>query len=135
MPSLFVALARDAQKIVFAHHGEAWLWTPMAPAADRNAPAVADPARAPATLVGIYFEKAAQPLIRNGYDPRTDQRPGVSNAHPRVEFPGDIAAAQQVVNAGDILTRLSNGRRYVVASTLTKKTGVQVCTVNAMGAA
>lgn len=134
MTSPFVALARDAQRVAFEHHAELWRWIPMKSApGDRNAPPVYDDARSPAVVRGIYFEKKADPLIRNAFDPRTDQRPGVSNAHPRVEFSADCSEAQQVFQAGDTLVRLSNERRYRIMTTLAKKTGVQVCTVNSQG--
>jgi hypothetical protein len=134
MPSPFVTAARVAQAAVYAFHGESFDFAPMAKAGDVNAPAIVDPDRAPALgLVGIYFEKDARPLIANGYDPRTDQRPGVMNRHPRVEFSADCAVAQIVFRAGDLLTRTSNARRYRVAAVHTLRTGVQVCEVNSLG--
>ena len=135
MPSPFVVQARQAQQAAFDLHAESWIWRPMTSADDRNAPMIDDSSRQGATVPGIYYEKAAVPLIRDGYDPRTDQRPGVSSAHPRVEFPASCAEAQQTFRTGDLLIRLDNGRSYRIGATQTKKTGVQVCAVHAMASA
>jgi hypothetical protein len=134
MVSPFVALARAKLAPAFAHHGEEWAHQPMTPAADKTAPAVPDVTRPPQDLIGIYFEKPANPNIVNAYDPRADQRPGSQIGSPRVEFPPAPTNPNAfALRAGDILTRASNGRSYQVATPHVTKTGIVVAPINSLG--
>ena len=133
MPSPFVTLAREAQSHAFDHHGEMFTHFPMMPAPDKTRAALPDPDRASRVLPGIYFEKDARALIPNGYDPRTDQRPGTKSDHPRIEFPATLAVDGFVARHGDRFERASNGRAYHVSAVHVKKTGVVVCEVNSLG--
>lgn len=135
MSSAFIVAARDAQARAFDWFGELFDFIPMSEQADRTAPQIPAADRDALTgdlgLRGVYYAKPADALIRNGYDPRTDQRPGVSTMHPRIEISADFAGVD--VRTGDILVRQSSRRRYRIAATSSKPTGVLVCTINFVG--
>ena len=125
----FAQIAARAIRGVFDRFGEEWLLSPYAPAADVNAPAASDPMRSCVTLRGIYFDPQALPLIPNGFDPRTSQRPGTMGGKPRVEFLPDDVAACGGLRKDD---QIANARQGVfrISSTFTKSHGVVVAYVN-----
>ena len=130
MPTPFETAAASAVAAVHARMAKDWILSPYTPAADVNAPAVPDPSRSCVTVRGIYFDAQAAPLIPNGFDPRTSQRPGTMGGKPRIEFlPADVAAAGGL-RASDQIEPAEGGQIWRIESVYTKPYGVVVATVN-----
>lgn len=131
--STFAAEFATAFADVECVHGEGFLLTPMRRNVDRNAAAIPDTDRAPIEIIGVWHDGVANPAIVNAYDPRTDQRPGTIAGKPRVDFgPGRIPAGVSL-RAGDLLTRLSDGRVWRIDGVLLSRQRITRCDVNIIG--
>jgi hypothetical protein len=131
MPSLFASELLELFAAVSELQAQTYIWAPMTSAADVNAPPIADTSRTGASVMGIFYDKQAKPLIPNGFDPRTDQRPGTLSGTPRIEFLPDSTGFTPDLRAPDLLSS-ETGNTWRIISVFTTKTGIKVAAVNAV---
>ena len=116
--------------------GEPFLFVPMADATDRNSPAIADPTRQPATVIGRWSDKAEPLNQSDAYDQRTDKRPGVSNARTTIFLSRQDAPEGEPelwVRRRDRLTRVADGTIYQVVTAIPSGRLRIRCDVNRLG--
>lgn len=131
MPTAFDRFDRVSDRVQAAVYGERFEHRPMArPAGDRDARLGPDPGRAVTLFVGILTTHPASQNIPDNYDPRTDRRPGVSAPVDQIEIPAEAGVS---VEEGDILVRVSDGRRWQIANTADDDAGRVKATVNRLG--
>lgn len=130
MASVFAGEFLSAYGEVEATFGEAFLLKPMTPAVDRNAPAQLDQTRQMVTITGVWHDAPANPQMVNGYDPRTDLRPGTMATKPRVDFGPDRIPAGVIIRAGDLLQRTGDGRVWRITSVEMTRFRITRCEVN-----
>jgi hypothetical protein len=126
----FLEEASTAIDAIAVVHKDLYTITPMREADDRNGSPVLDTSRPVLTdIVGMFYDPAAKPLVPNGFDPRTSQRPGTMSGHPKLDFPPSVAATLDI-RRHDIVLNQRSGMRHRIATTFTTKAGVRRCEVN-----
>lgn len=110
--------------------GETFLFEPRRAAKDVNEPDGPDPERQAAEIVAVFRSREADPFARNAYDPRADQRPGVTG---RVDVVTFSAADAPAARRGDHLTRLSDGRKWRIERVLVTAARRADAVVNLIG--
>ena len=136
MPSLFAAEVLDATAACDEVMAEAvHVLTPMATTSNTG-PAGPDPSRQSVVFMATFRDPEAKPLIPDGYDPRTFQRPGTQSSHPRVQVtPAQMAMLPLplVIKNGDLLTRAADGKIWQVSSSSVSTSGILRAPVNLVG--
>lgn len=130
--SIFSEAAARGIAAVHAVMAEDFKLTPMRVAADDPDGFEVDATRPFAVVPAILFDPTAKPLIPNGFDPRTDQRPGTAGSEPRLEIAPTAAMAVSGFRRGDILTKVEGGSRWRVVSAQSTPRGLVVLKVNAL---
>ena len=115
MSSLFQEAAAKASAAIDAVYGETFLFHPMARAADVNARASADPARAVTTIVAAFHDieaRGGSDLVGERQMIRV-QRPMHASDRPQISFARD--ALPFAPRPGDRMTRAACGKTYQLA--------------------
>ncbi len=131
--SAFTAEVVDLAANVGEQFGDPFTLLPRAKAADPNAPDIVDASRASVAFIGVFLDPQVKPLIRDAYDPRTDQRPGTMAGGPRIDIMPDVIAGGLVVKVPDLLQSQTTGKTWRVTSIFVAKTGICRCNVNLVG--
>lgn len=131
MASLFARLDRAAMATLEQVYGEPFEHRPRARAssADVNSrSSAADGTRSTITVTAIYTDREVPGRLSDLYDPRSDQRPGVTAREHIIEVDPRVFAID--VRLDDVFVRLSDGRRFSVSSIQATDTGRLLCHVN-----
>jgi hypothetical protein len=134
MASLFARLDRVAMATLEQVYGEAFEHRPRAKpsgAADVNArSSIADGARSIQTVTAIYTDREVPGRMSDLYDPRSDQRPGVTAREHIIEVDQRVVAID--VRLDDVFVRVADGRRFSVVSIHVTDVGRLLCHVNVL---
>lgn len=129
--SAFTALLAQTLAVNFDLYGDDVLHRPMQAGANVNAAPIADATRPVSPpLRAIYYDPAVALANPQDFHLFVSQKPGrLASRAPRFEFaPGAVLSAQ----TGDLIERLSDGRRWRIAKAWTLASGILVCDVNAL---
>ena len=135
MATLFARLDRAAMATLEQVYGEPFEHRPRARAtgsvADVNArSSVADGARSIQTVQAIYTDREVPGRMSDLYDPRSDQRPGLTAREHIIEVDPRVLTID--VRLDDVFVRVADGRRFSVSSIHVTDTGRLLCHVNVL---
>lgn len=95
-----------------------------------------DSTKMPIPFYATFRDPDAKSILPNGYDIRSDLRPGVQSSHPRVQIsPAQIALLPTpfVIKKDDLLTRDVDGKVWGVNSVSVSTGGIVRAFVNLVG--
>ena len=130
--TLFSRLDRAAMATLEVVYGESFEHHPRATATgDVNARPAADASRSITTVTAIYTDRPiADGRMSDLYDPRADQRPGITAREHVIEIDPRLVAID--VRTDDTFVRVSDGKRFSVLATNITDTGRLICAVNVL---
>jgi hypothetical protein len=131
----FDRLDRAAMATLEQVYGEPFEHRPRARpsgSADVNArSSIADASRPIRTVTAIYTDRPiADGRMSDLYDPRADQRPGITAREHVIEI--DPRVFDIDVRTDDTFVRVSDGKRFSVLATNVTDTGRLICAVNVL---